>query len=134
MRIVGQAHMFAGRALAVLAVNRDDKRAFQNSKRGRSRQHEGVLAIGHRCPEFSPRGALRLLHGAPGAFRTLLKFEPTPADCLQYFGEREQAFRMAADRKIAQQNIAVGKNLHLTSRDVARKLAGPAFVNHGEIE
>lgn len=68
------------------------------------------------------------------AFRTLLRFEPTPADCLQYFGERERAFRMAADRKIAQNNIAVGKNLHLTSRDIARKLAGPAFVNHGEIE
>jgi hypothetical protein len=68
------------------------------------------------------------------AFRTLLRFEPTPADCLQYFGEREQAFRMAADRKIAQNNIAVGKNLHLTSRDVARKLAGPAFENHGAIE
>jgi hypothetical protein len=41
---------------------------------------------------------------------------------------------MAADRKIAQNNIAAGKNLHLTSRDVARKLAGPAFENHGAIE
>jgi hypothetical protein len=56
------------------------------------------------------------------AFRTLLRFEPTPADCLRYFGECERAFRLAASAKIAQRNIEAGTNLHLTSRDIARNL------------
>ncbi|MBV9562406.1 MAG: hypothetical protein JOY90_18470 [Bradyrhizobium sp.] len=56
------------------------------------------------------------------AFRTLLRFEPTPADCLRYFGECERAFRLAARAKIARRNIAAGTNLHLTSRDIARSL------------
>jgi hypothetical protein len=56
------------------------------------------------------------------AFRTLLRFEPAAADCLRYFGEHEYAFRSAATAKIAQKSIAAGMNLHLTSRDIARKL------------
>jgi hypothetical protein len=56
------------------------------------------------------------------AFRTLLSSEPTPEDCLRYFGRLEHAFRSAASAKIAQKNIPVGMNLHLTSRDIARKL------------
>jgi len=56
------------------------------------------------------------------AFRTLLRFEPAPADCLRHFGEHEGAFRLAAAAKIAQKNLAPGTNLHLTSRDIARKL------------
>jgi hypothetical protein len=57
-----------------------------------------------------------------GAFRTLLGFDPTPNDCLAYFGDREKAFRLAASIKIARKGIPPGTNLHLTSRDVARKL------------
>jgi hypothetical protein len=56
------------------------------------------------------------------AFRTLLRFEPTPRDCLQYFHERSQAFRLAANAKITQKNIPMGTNLHLTSREIGRKL------------
>ena len=56
------------------------------------------------------------------AFRTLLRSEPTPDDCLRYFARLEHAFRSAANAKIAQKNIPFGMNLHLTSRDVARKL------------
>jgi hypothetical protein len=56
------------------------------------------------------------------AFRTLLRFEPAPADCLRYFAEHEDAFRSAAAAKIARNAIQAGTNLHLTSRDIARKL------------
>jgi hypothetical protein len=56
------------------------------------------------------------------AFRTLLRFEPTPDDCLRYFGEHEAAFRSAAIAKIAQKSLPAGTNLHVTSRDIARKL------------
>jgi hypothetical protein len=56
------------------------------------------------------------------AFRTLLRLEPAPADCLRHFGEHEDAFRSAAAAKIAQKKLAPGTNLHLTSRDIARKL------------
>jgi hypothetical protein len=56
------------------------------------------------------------------AFRTLLGSEPTPGDCLNYFGGFELAFRAAARFKIAQKGVPAGRNFHLTSRDVARKL------------
>ena len=56
------------------------------------------------------------------AFRTLLRFEPTPEDCQRYFVAHEHAFRSAAAAKIAQKSVAAGTNLHLTSRDIARKL------------
>ena len=41
------------------------------------------------------------------AFRALLGSEPTPGDCLDYFGGYE---------------YPAGRNFHLTSRDIARKL------------
>jgi hypothetical protein len=56
------------------------------------------------------------------AFRTLLKSEPTPQDCLGYFGRFEYAFRAAASCKIAQKGLPAGRNFHLTSRDVGRKV------------
>jgi hypothetical protein len=56
------------------------------------------------------------------AFRTLLRSEPTPQDCLRYFARVEHAFRSAANAKIAQKNIPIGMNFHLTSRDITRKL------------
>jgi hypothetical protein len=56
------------------------------------------------------------------AFRTLLKSDPTPQACLSYFADREYAFKAAAHGKITQKGIPAGRNFHLTSRDVARKL------------
>ena len=56
------------------------------------------------------------------AFRTLLRFDPTPQDCLDYFKDFEGAFRAAAIRKIASGGLPAGKNLHLTSRDIRRNL------------
>jgi hypothetical protein len=56
------------------------------------------------------------------AFRTLLASEPTPEECLRYFSDFEDAFRAAASRKIADKGLPKGRNFHLTSRDVARKL------------
>lgn len=56
------------------------------------------------------------------AFRTLIGAEPTPADCLDYFSGRELAFRAAAAAKIAKKVLPVGRNFHLTSRDLARTL------------
>jgi len=47
------------------------------------------------------------------AFRTLLRSEPTPQDCLHYFIRAESAFRSAANAKIAQKNLPIGMNLHL---------------------
>jgi hypothetical protein len=68
------------------------------------REHDGSCAVHRR------------------AFRTLLKSEPTPDDCLSYFGDFADAFRAAAQGKIARDRVARGTNLHLTSRDVARQL------------
>jgi hypothetical protein len=56
------------------------------------------------------------------AFRTLLGFEPSPEDCLIYFGGFEVAFRIAASEKIAKKGLPIGRNFHLTSRDIARNL------------
>src|SRR5215475_698511 len=42
------------------------------------------------------------------AFRTLLGFEPAPADCLRHFCEHEHAFRSAAAAKIAQKKLPAG--------------------------
>jgi hypothetical protein len=56
------------------------------------------------------------------AFRTLLRSEPTPEECLRFFSSFEEAFRAAAKAKIAKKMLPAGQNFHLTSRDVARKL------------
>lgn len=58
-----------------------------------------------------------------GAFRTLLRgAEPTPEACLAYFGTFTEVFHAAAAAKIARKMIPSGTNLHLTSRDISRKL------------
>lgn len=56
------------------------------------------------------------------AFRTLLGTEPTAEECLRYFDQVEYAFETAASAKIAQKNIPIRTNFHLTSRDIVRKL------------
>jgi hypothetical protein len=66
------------------------------------------------------------------AFRTLLGSDPTPEDCLNYFGGFEDAFRAAASSKIARKGLPAGRNFHLTSRDVARKLVELEPKEHGE--
>ena len=66
------------------------------------------------------------------AFRTLLGSEPTPEDCLSYFEAFEYAFKAAAGSKIARKGLAAGKNLHLTSRDIARKLIESKQMEQGD--
>lgn len=66
------------------------------------------------------------------AFRTLMRRDPTPPDCLAYFGNIEDAFRAAADAKITRNQIAAGSNLHLTSRDIARKLLELSLAQRGD--
>ena len=75
-------------------------------------------------------GAICAVHR--GAFRTLLGAEPTPEACLGYFRRFEPAFRAAADAKIARKDILPGTSLHLTSRDIARKLLEDAQIANGE--
>jgi hypothetical protein len=67
-----------------------------------------------------------------GAFRTLLGAEPTQEACLAYFARFEAVFRAAALLKIARKRIPAGTNLHLTSRDVARKLLESEQIERGE--
>ena len=67
-----------------------------------------------------------------GAFRTLLRVNPTPQACLAYFEAFEAAFKAAASVKIARKRIPVGTNLHLTSRDIARKLVESKQIRRGE--
>lgn len=75
-------------------------------------------------------GAICAVHR--GAFRTLLGAEPTPEDCLGYFRRFEDAFRAAARVKIARKRIPAGMSLHLTSRDIARKLLEGDQISGGE--
>lgn len=68
-----------------------------------------------------------------GAFRTLLAgADPAPQACLAYFADVEYAFRAAATAKIARKRIPSGTNLHLTSRDIARKLLDCAPIVSGD--
>ena len=75
-------------------------------------------------------GAICAVHR--GAFRTLLGAEPTPEACLGYFLRCEAAFRAAASAKIARKGILPGTSLHLTSRDITRKLLEDAQIANGE--
>jgi hypothetical protein len=69
---------------------------------------------------FRPRGhaGLCLVHRL--AFRSLLRREPVPADCLGYFDARRAAFEKAAADKIARRELPPDANFHLNSRDVQR--------------
>jgi hypothetical protein len=75
-------------------------------------------------------GAICAVHR--GAFRTLLGVDPTPQACLDHFARFEAAFRAAAHAKIARKRILPGTNLHLTSRDIARKLLEAGQSERGE--
>jgi hypothetical protein len=56
------------------------------------------------------------------AFRTLLRSDPSPQDCEDFFRANEDAFRAAATAKILLAKVAPVTNFHLTSRDIARHL------------
>jgi hypothetical protein len=75
-------------------------------------------------------GAICAVHR--GAFRTLIGAEPAPEDCVSYFRRFEAAFRASAAAKIARRGILPGISLHLTSRDVARKLLEDQQIANGE--
>jgi hypothetical protein len=75
-------------------------------------------------------GAICAVHR--GAFRTLLGADPTPDACLGYFEQFEEAVRAAARAKIVRKRIPPGTNLHLTSRDIARKLLEADQIECGE--
>lgn len=75
-------------------------------------------------------GAICAVHR--GAFRTLLGADPTPNACLGYFQRFEEAFKAAARAKIVRKHIPAGTNLHLTSRDIARKLLEADQTECGE--
>ncbi|GIQ73979.1 hypothetical protein [Bradyrhizobium sp. RD5-C2] len=75
-------------------------------------------------------GAICAVHR--GALRTLLGADPTPEGCLGYFARFEGAFRAAASAKILRKRIPLGTNLHLTSRDIARKLLEADQIECGE--
>lgn len=66
------------------------------------------------------------------AFRTLLRQEPVRDDCMAYFNRFEAAFRAAATAKIALKDIPKDRNLHLTSRDIARKLVEMHPISQGD--
>ncbi|APG11740.1 hypothetical protein M2175_004889 [Bradyrhizobium elkanii] len=75
-------------------------------------------------------GAICAVHR--GAFRTLIGVEPSAEDCLSYFRRFEAAFREAAGAKIARKGISAGTSLHLTSRDITRKLLENDQIANGE--
>lgn len=75
-------------------------------------------------------GAICAVHR--GAFRTLLGAAPTPEGCIGYFVRYQDAFRAAARAKILRKRIPLGTNLHLTSRDIARKLLEADQIECGE--
>jgi hypothetical protein len=79
---------------------------------------------------ISEHGGLCAVHRR--AFRTLLRQEPKPDDCMAYFNGFEAAFRAAAVAKIALKHIPAGRNLHLTSRDIARKLVEMHPASQGD--
>jgi hypothetical protein len=57
-----------------------------------------------------------------GAFRTLLGFDPSPADCEQWFTNHRTAIYQAAAEKISRVSLHIQDRFHLTSRDIIRAL------------
>jgi hypothetical protein len=72
---------------------------------------------------FRPEGRPEFCMVHRRAFRTLMGVSPTPEDCEAFFRSHRGAFEAAAHGKIAEKDIAPGTNFHLTSRDIARRLA-----------
>jgi hypothetical protein len=71
---------------------------------------------------FQPRGHTGQCLVHRRAFRTILGFNPAPADCDTCFLQQQSAFEAAAAAKIARAALAADANFHLTSRDVLRSM------------
>jgi hypothetical protein len=56
------------------------------------------------------------------AFRTILGFDPAPADCAACFLQHRSAFLAAAAAKIGRAALPANASFHLTSRDIHRQL------------
>jgi hypothetical protein len=54
------------------------------------------------------------------AFRTILGFNPTPADCAACYLQQQSAFQAAAAARVVRPIFAADANFHLTSRDILR--------------
>jgi hypothetical protein len=59
-----------------------------------------------------------------GALRTLLGFDPSPAQCEQWFVGHHAGLYAAAADKIRRANLHPQARFHLTSRDISRALSG----------
>ena len=81
---------------------------------------------------FAVRGHDAICAVHRGAFRTLTGARPSPEDCLGYFRRFEAAIRSAAAAKIVRKAIPAGTSLHLTSRDIARKLLEDGQIASGD--
>jgi hypothetical protein len=55
-----------------------------------------------------------------GALRTLLGFDPSPADCERWLAGHLAALHQAAADKIARARLPSHARFHLTSRDISR--------------
>jgi hypothetical protein len=55
-----------------------------------------------------------------GALRTLLGFNPSPADCERWFAGHLGALYRAAAAKISRARLPSHARFHLTSRDISR--------------
>lgn len=77
--------------------------------------HDASTALAFRP---AGHGADCLIHRL--AFRTLLGFAPTAADCAAYFGQHRALFERAAALKIARRRLAGSDRFHLNSRDIRR--------------
>ena len=69
---------------------------------------------------FQPPGHIGECLVHRGALRTLLGFEPTPADCERWFAAHCAALYRAAAAKIARAGLPSHARFHLTSRDISR--------------
>ena len=82
---------------------------------------------------FQPdgRGAFCVVHRR--AFRTLMRIDPTPAECEVFFRVHCAAFEAAATAKIRAGRLADGLNFHLTSRDVARQMGSSGIGGSAKV-
>jgi Protein of unknown function (DUF1488) len=127
MAIHGRRHTIASRKPFPASPGRPRSRACDIDLSDEAQWRDDIASLAF---PVGGHGAFCAVHR--GAFRTLIGAEPSPQDCLGYFRRYETAFREAARAKIARKGISQGTSLHLTSRDVARKLIEDHQIAHGE--
>jgi hypothetical protein len=69
---------------------------------------------------FQPPGHIGECLVHRGAWRTLLGFDPSPDQCLQWFGAHRARIYDAAADKIKGARLGSGDRFHLSSRDISR--------------